>query len=378
MKHGNAGNEVVAAIEQAAHAKGYTLDAYQVAAARRLGDLTQTLLNPSLLMRLGHLMPRGLYLWGPVGRGKSFVLDTFFAAVPLPQKRRIHFHAFFREFHQRMFEHAATPNAIETALDSLLGDCRLLCFDEFHLHDIGDAMLVSRLFKALLNRRCVMVVTSNYPPQGLLPNPLYHERFLPTIELIEQHMDVQSVAGDLDYRASSDASADAFNQGAFVSPGTAQQRQHLGVPVGLPETGPLTVNHRVLEGLVLDDDTVYFRFADLCEADSATIDYLALADRYTRWVIDAVPRLSMASAAGQQRFLNVIDVLYDKRATLFLISELPFDQMMDACEAGDLARTRSRVSQLRDMHQALPEATDRPAAVCDQRGIQSVLRRTGA
>lgn len=365
MKHGNAENEVVDAIEQAAHAKGYTLDAYQTAAAQRLGVLAQELLKPSLLMRLGHQMSRGFYLWGPVGRGKSFVLDAFFSAVPLPQKRRIHFHEFFREFHQRMFEHAATQNVIETALDSLLGDCRLLCFDEFHLHDIGDAMLVSRLFKALLNRRCVMVVTSNYSPKDLLPNPLYHERFLPTIELIEQHMDVQPIAGDLDYRASSDSSTDAFNQGAFVYPGTAQQRRHLDLPAGLPTTEPLTVNHRVLNGLVLNEHTVYFRFVDLCEADSATIDYLALADRYTRWVLDAVPRLSTASAAGQQRFLNVIDVLYDRRAILFLISELPFDHMMDACEAGDLARTRSRVSQLRDTRQALLESISRPETVCD-------------
>jgi cell division protein ZapE len=355
MKRGSPGNDVIAAIEQAAHAKGYRLDEYQMAVVQRLGALTQKLLNPSLLMRLGHGAPQGLYLWGPVGRGKSFLLDTFFAAIPLQEKRRVHFHAFFREFHQRMFDHAATRNAIGVALDSLLGDCRLLCFDEFHLHDIGDAMLMSRLFKALFNRRCVVVVTSNYPPQGLLPNPLYHERFLPTIQLIEQHMEVQSVAGDTDYRAASNASADAFNQGAFICPGTTEQRQSLGLPAGPLITETLTVNHRALTGLTLDESTVYFRFVDLCEADSATIDYLVLVDHYGRWILDGVPRLSTASAAGQQRFLNLIDVLYDRRSTLFLISEVPFSQMMDDCESGDLARTRSRLSQLRDTGQAVPE-----------------------
>lgn len=355
MKHGSPGNDVIAAIEQAAHAKGYTLDTYQVAVAQRLGALTQKLLKPSLLMRLGQGIPQGLYLWGPVGRGKSFMLDAFFAAVPLQQKRRVHFHAFFREFHQRMFDHGATRNAVGMALDDLLGDCRLLCFDEFHLHDIGDAMLMSQLFKALFNRRCVVVITSNYPPEGLLPNPLYHERFLPTIQLIEQHLEVQPVAGDTDYRASSNASADAFNQGAFICPGTARQRQILGLPDGPVITETLTVNRRPLTGLALDESTVYFTFADLCEADSATIDYLALVDRYARWIIDAVPRLSTASAAGQQRFLNLIDVLYDRRSVLFLISEVPLSQMMDDCESGDLARTRSRVSQLREICHAMPE-----------------------
>lgn len=355
MKYGSLGNDLIAAIEHAAHAKGYKLDACQVEAAQRLGALTQKLLAPPLLGRIRHSYPQGLYLWGPVGRGKSFLLDTFFAAIPLQQKRRVHFHAFFREFHQRMFDYAATQNAIGLALDNMLGDCRLLCFDEFHLHDIGDAMLISRLFKALFNRRCVVVVTSNYPPQGLLPNPLYHERFLPTIQLIEQHLEIQPVAGDTDYRASSNASADAFNQGAFICPGTARQRQSLGLPDGPVITETLTVNRRPLTGLALDESTVYFTFADLCEADSATIDYLALVDRYARWIIDAVPRLSTASAAGQQRFLNLIDVLYDRRSVLFLISEVPLSQMMDDCESGDLARTRSRVSQLREICHAMPE-----------------------
>ncbi|WP_263261812.1 cell division protein ZapE [Pseudomonas sp. RIT-PI-S] len=357
MKRRSPGNELVAAIEQAAQAKGYRLDTYQAAATERLGELAQGLLSPSLLMQLGYGTPRSLYLWGPVGRGKSFLLDTFFAAIPLQQKRRVHFHAFFRELHQRMFDHAATHDAMGAALDSLLGNCRLLCFDEFHLHDIGDAMLISRLFKALFKRHCVLVVTSNYPPQGLLPNPLYHERFLPTIELIEQHMDIQSIAGDVDYRTSTNASADAFNQGAFICPGNAEQRRSLGLPPGAVATEAITVNHRALTGLVLDETTVYFTFAQLCEAASATMDYLALVDRYDCWILDAVPRLSSASPAGQQRFLNLIDVLYDRRCTLFLISEVEFSQMMDACEAGDLARTRSRVSQLRWTLPTLQKAT---------------------
>lgn len=349
MKHYSA-HEMMTALEEAAAAKGYSLDTYQLAAAQRLGDMAQALLHPSLFMQLGYRGPRSLYLWGPVGRGKSFLLDAFFAAIPLQHKRRVHFHAFFRELHQRLFDHAASGAAMANALDSLLGECRLLCFDEFHLHDIGDAMLISRLFKALFKRHCVLVLTSNYPPQGLLPNPLYHERFLPTIELIEQHMDIQALAGEMDYRTGDHASADAFNEGAFISPGDYEQRQRLGLPSQPVTTETINVNGRTLKGLALDEHTLYFRFADLCEAASASIDYLALVERYNRWVLDDMPRLSSASAAGQQRFLNLIDVLYDRRCTLFLISTLPFAEVMDDCEVGDLARTRSRLSQLRWTH----------------------------
>jgi cell division protein ZapE len=346
MKHYTA-QEMVAALEGAAAAKGYNLDTYQLTATQRLGEMAQALLHPSLLMQLGHRTPRSLYLWGPVGRGKSFLLDAFFAAIPLHHKRRVHFHAFFRELHQRMFDQAASGNAMANALDSMLGECRLLCFDEFHVHDIGDAMLISRLFKALFKRHCVLVLTSNYPPQGLLPNPLYHERFLPTIELIEQHMEVQALAGDVDYRTEDTASADAFNQGAFISPGSPEQRQRFSLPIAPVAPEAINVNGRTLKGLALDARTLYFRFGDLCEAASASIDYLALVERYNCWVLDDVPRLSSASAAGQQRFLNLIDVLYDKRCTLFMISTLPFADVMDDCEVGDLARTRSRLSQLR-------------------------------
>lgn len=356
MKSHNPGQALIAAIESAAHAKGYSLDSHQQAATQGLGKLAQELLRPPLLARLGLVAPRSLYLWGPVGRGKSFLLDTFFAAIDLEQKRRVHFHAFFRELHQLMFEHRGQSDAMGTALDTLLGQCRLLCFDEFHLHDIGDAMLISRLFKALFKRHCVLVVTSNYPPEGLLPNPLYHERFLPTIKLIEQHMDIQAVAGEVDYRTSDQASADAFNEGAYICPGNAGQRQSLGLPPGRVATEAITVNRRVLTGLALDDRTLYFTFQHLCEAESATIDYLALVEHYDRWILDDMPQLSKASAAAQQRFLNLIDVLYDRRCTLFIISARTFDQAMDSCEVADLARTRSRISQLRGVHPALHDA----------------------
>lgn len=137
---------------------------------------------------------RSLYLHGAVGRGKSWLLDGFFQALPMAEKQRVHFHDFFAHLHRGMFTHRQQRDALGVTLDELLDGCRVLCFDEFHVHDIGDAMLISRLFKALFRRGVWVLVTSNYPPAGLLPNPLYHQRFKPVIELISARMDVMEVS----------------------------------------------------------------------------------------------------------------------------------------------------------------------------------------
>lgn len=153
------------------------------------------------LAQLGQGQPRSLYLYGSVGRGKSWLLDGFFQAVPVEAKRRLHFHDFFARLHQGMHRHRALDDALGATLDELVGGCQVLCFDEFHVHDIGDAMLLTRLFNALFARGVFLLVTSNYAPEGLLPNPLYHERFLPVIRLINGRMQVLEVGGDTDFRS---------------------------------------------------------------------------------------------------------------------------------------------------------------------------------
>lgn len=143
---------------------------------------------------------KGLYVWGRTGRGKSFIVDHFFASLPLAEKRRVHFHYFFRELHQRL--NASPAPALPAVLAQMTDGCRLLCFDEFHLHDPGDAMLVKALLTRLFQRDIILLATSNYPPDQLLANPLYHERFVPSIMLIKQHMTIAALNGEEDYRAS--------------------------------------------------------------------------------------------------------------------------------------------------------------------------------
>lgn len=345
---------IVSRIEAAAASRGYTLDAHQNACVVRLGQLAEDVLHKPLIQIR---KPKGLYVWGPVGRGKSFLLDAFFNALPIEEKKRVHFHEFFRELHQRLFELSGSDHGMDDALDEMLEDCKLLCFDEFHLHDIGDAMLISRVFKAIFARDCLLLTTSNYAPEGLLPNPLYHERFLPTIRLIEAHMDVLSIAGDIDYRSLANEGSDSFGLGAFISPGCASQRELLGLPEHGKGRTVLQINHRPLHVTAVSDGLLHLNFSDICEAPTATMDYLALVNQYSCWVIEDVPRISTASAAAQQRFLNLVDVLYDKRCTVFLISALPLIEAIDSCDIADIVRTRSRLSQMRQFAKESAEKT---------------------
>ncbi|MFT0866094.1 cell division protein ZapE [Pseudomonas sp. CAM1A] len=301
----------------------------------------------AMAMLLGSLdagQARSLYLHGAVGRGKSWLLDGFFQAVPTTSKRRLHFHDFFARLHQGMHHHRAQDDALGATLDALLGHCQVLCFDEFHVHDIGDAMLLKRLFDALFARRVVLLLTSNYAPEGLLPNPLYHARFLPVIRLINRHMQVLEVAGEADFRSlPSNREHQRFTQGHYVWPGDARQRVALRVPT--PQRVWLEVNKRPLRALASEGRQVMFSFDDLCEQPTAVIDYLALAERYDRWIIDGLDDLAECSLAAQQRFVNLVDVLYDQDREVLMIGRQALEKSLGGAIA-DLVRTRSRLGQL--------------------------------
>ncbi|SEO33775.1 cell division protein ZapE [Pseudomonas sp. ok266] len=327
-----------------ASGQGYTLSHSQ---QRVIECMAQ---QASLLLAANSRTTPSLYLFGAVGRGKSWLLDGFFQALPITQKRRLHFHQFFAQLHQGMFSHRLQDDALEVTLDELLQDCRVLCFDEFHVHDIGDAMLITRLFKALFKRRILLLVTSNYAPEGLLPNPLYHARFKPVIELINTHMQVMEVGGPHDYRSQTRHSAhQIFTQGHYVWPATPAQRTALDLPPAEAPAVALTVGTRQFQARFFEKRRVGFTFNDLCEQPTAVMDYLELCRRFDRWIIDDLPELAECSIAAQQRFINLIDVLYDQDKHLTLLGRFPLRESLDG-QAIDLARTRSRLGQLQEVH----------------------------
>jgi cell division protein ZapE len=324
--------------------QGYTLSHSQ---QRVIDCMAQ---QASLLFGAGNRTAPSLYLFGAVGRGKSWLLDGFFQALPITQKRRLHFHQFFAQLHQGMFSHREQDDALEVTLDELLEDCRVLCFDEFHVHDIGDAMLITRLFKALFKRRILLLVTSNYAPEGLLPNPLYHARFKPVIELINTRMQVMEVGGPHDYRSQARQSAhQIFTQGHYVWPATPAQRTALELPPADTPAIQISIGTRQFQARLCEERRVGFTFGDLCEQPTAVMDYLELCRRFDRWIIDDLPELGECSIAAQQRFINLIDVLYDQDKHLTLLGRLPLCESLDGY-AIDLARTRSRLGQLQEMH----------------------------
>ncbi|BBH47104.1 cell division protein ZapE [Pseudomonas sp. KU43P] len=329
-------SELLDWFEEKARSRGYQLSDGQ---RRVIASMTEQL----ALLPGGQ--PCSLYLHGSVGRGKSWLLDGFFQAVPIEAKQRLHFHDFFARLHQGMHRHRQLDDALGATLDDLLGNCQVLCFDEFHVHDIGDAMLLTRLFNALFERGIFLLVTSNYAPEGLLPNPLYHERFLPVIRLINGRMQVLEVGGDTDFRSlPANREHQRFTQGHYVWPGDAAQRQALKVPVEQPVM--LEVNKRPLRALAIEGRRAVFAFDDLCEKATAVIDYLVLAGQYEEWIIDGLDDLSECTLAAQQRFANLVDVLYDQDRQVTVIGQRPLEQSLGGPLA-DLMRTRSRLGQLR-------------------------------
>lgn len=328
---------------QNAHAQGYTLSHSQRRVIDCMAQHATALLGKSV-----KTLP-GLYLHGAVGRGKSWLLDGFFQAIPIEHKQRLHFHEFFARLHQGMFAHRDQPDALAFALDEQLSGCRVLCFDEFHVHDIGDAMLITRLFKALFQRGILLLVTSNYPPEGLLPNPLYHARFKPVIDLIHGRMQVMEVGGPHDYRSQMRTHAQQlFTQGRYVWPGSAAQRQALKLPRHITPALQLAVGTRHLQARHCADRTIVFTFADLCDYPTAVMDYLELCRRFDHWIIDELPNLADCSMAARQRFINLIDVLYDQDKHLTLLGQHSLCESLGG-DAIDLARTRSRLGQLMEV-----------------------------
>lgn len=296
---------------------GYVLDGGQLTAIDQLSVLGER--------------RRGVYLHGPVGRGKSFLADAFFDVLPVKRKRRVHFHSFFQELHARISARLHEHGAVKKAVAELVGRCDVLAFDEFHLHDVGDAMLMTRLLETLKAGKVMIVATSNYPPDGLLPNPLYHDHFLPGIALVKELMDTVELTGATDYRHLHGRPRSRFETGEIV-----RETELPAAPV------TLTINGRDLTALGIDGNRVWFHFGDLCEKPTSTQDYLELAKRCDDWVITAVPRLETVDREAQQRFANVVDVLVDSDVRLTLVSDHPLKDIVGG-EALDLARTASRL-----------------------------------
>jgi cell division protein ZapE len=294
--------------------------------------------------------PKGIYLWGPVGRGKSMLMDMFFAAAPVEHKQRVHFHSFMLDVHERI-EHerrAQSDEPVAKVAADLAGEATLLCFDEFQVNDIADAMILERLFRALFEAGTVVVATSNRRPERLYENGLQRERFLAFIALLSERLNIVALDSGRDYRLMrmrgrkvyhwpNDAAAHRALEAAFADlTDGAEVRSEtltvLGRPLVVPRVGR---------------NVAWFFFDELCARPLAAPDYLALAERYAAIVVEGIPRLAARERNEAQRFHILIDALYEARALLVASAEVPPEQIYITGDgAFEFQRTVSRLNEM--------------------------------
>jgi cell division protein ZapE len=294
--------------------------------------------------------PKGLYLFGGVGRGKSMLMDLFFAAAPLAHKRRVHFHSFMLDVHDRIERERRTRTSeplLRVAAD-LAAEATLLCFDEFQVNDIADAMILERLFRALFDAGTVVVATSNRHPLRLYENGLQRDRFLPFIGLLQERLDVVALDSGRDYRL-----ARMIGQPTYFHPlGAESHRALAGAFTALTEDLPageetLTVMKRPLHVPRRAGNVAWFSFEELCAQPLSAVDYLALAERFAAILVEGIPCLAPQQRNEAQRFHILIDTLYEARA-LFLASAAvpPQEIYVEGDGSFEFQRTVSRLMEM--------------------------------
>ena len=295
--------------------------------------------------------PSGLYIHGPVGRGKSMLMDLFFEASAVPAKRRVHFHAFMLEVHARLNAQrrdGAAQEPLAALADHLIERAWLLCFDEFQVQNIADAMILGRLFEALFERDLVVVATSNFAPERLYEDGLNRERFLPFVELLRERVAVVPLAGDTDYRLERLRDVATYHQPLGPATDTKLDQAFAALTdaaAGAPEV--IEVASRRLEVPKAARGVAWFDFEALCEQPLGAADYLALTERYHTVLLSGVPRLTPDKRNQARRFITLVDALYDRRVNLVIGAAAAPEELYPAGDgAFEFQRTVSRLIEM--------------------------------
>ncbi|WP_343639540.1 cell division protein ZapE [Roseateles sp.] len=334
--------------------RGYTADPAQLRAvaalqrcqdewadykARRSNAVTKLLVRPPL--------PRGVYMFGGVGRGKSFLMDCFFQAVPLTRKTRLHFHEFMREVHRELQELKGIQDPLEELGKRIARRFRLICFDEFHVADVTDAMILYRLLDALFRHRVSIVTTSNFHPDGLYPNGLHRDRILPAIELLKQHLEVINVDNGTDYRQRSLEHVELYHTPLNADTEQALTAAFESLAEARDEDPLLHIEHREIRSRRRAGGVVWFDFSELCGGPRSQNDYLELATQFHTLILSNVPAMPPRLASEARRFTLLVDVLYDRRVKLIISAAVPAEQLYtEGPLAHEFPRTVSRLQEM--------------------------------
>lgn len=307
--------------------------------------------GPGLLDRLLKRRPEpilGLYIWGGVGRGKTYLMDHFFEAIPFTEKRRVHFHRFMQEIHAELRTLPKNPDPLPIIAQRLASKTRLLCLDEFHVQDIGDAMLLAGFLKALFENGVTLVTTSNLPADELYKNGLQRERFLPAIALIKQYTRQAHLDGDIDYRSALLERTGTYHLSHDPQVGQVMREQfHALAPSNITMAAKLDINQRVIDSIAVSDDVAWFDFGALCETARSSADYMEIANQFHTVIISDIPPLPEAKDDAAQRFIHLIDALYDHKVKTIISAATRPEQLYQGRRHGfAFQRTASRLQEM--------------------------------
>ena len=316
--------------------RGFAADDAQYAAVLRLQRVYEEWMaykskRSSALRRLvvKPPLPRGVYLWGGVGRGKSFLMDSFYLTLPLVRKRRVHFHHFMRDVHREMDTLRGTTDPLDAVAERIATRYRLICFDEFHVNDIADAMILGRLLQKTMDRGVVYCMTSNYHPDQLYLNGLKRENFLPTIALINERLDVVNVDSGIDYRLRSLEQVQVYHMPLGPDAEAALMATFRRIADVEEEHHELDVEGRVIPYRHRAGGVVWFDFRVLCGHGRSQLDYLDLAKRFHSVIVSGVPQFGEENPDELRRFTLLVDVFYESRIKLILSAAATLDRLLD-------------------------------------------------
>ena len=345
---------VKAAYQAELTSRGYTADPAQLRAvdalercandwstfkAARSNTLKKLINRPEI--------PRGVYLYGGVGRGKSFLMDCFFAAVPLRRKVRLHFHEFMREVHRELSVLQGTVDPLDVLAKRMAKKYRLICFDEFHVADITDAMILHRLLAALFDNGVGFVTTSNFKPDDLYPGGMHRDRVLPAIDLLNARLEVVNVDNGTDYRRRTMEQVKLYHTPLGAQADSEMRQAFTKLAERHDEDPALHIESREIHARRRAGGIVWFDFKTLCGGPRSQNDYLEIASQFHTVLLSDVPRMPIRMASEARRFTWLVDVLYDRRVKLIISAEAePENLYTEGPLAHEFPRTASRLHEM--------------------------------
>lgn len=351
-------DSLVAHYESELNRLGHQPDVIQRHAVLELDDLRRRLLISTQPRNFWQrLLPRnntetqlerGLYFWGGVGRGKTWLMDLFYHSLPFKQKQRSHFHRYMQFIHEELKRHRDRADPLDIIAEQIAHKTRVLCFDELYVSDIADAMLLGNLFRGLFDRGVTLVATSNCAPDELYKDGLQRARFLPTIKLIKENTQILNIDSGIDYRLRHLEHARTWfdNQ----QPGTQQEMLSLFMHLtegASTENGSLELNHRKLKVKRISSNALWFEFKELCDGPRGSADYIELARCYHSIFISGMPQLNASTDNQARRFINLVDEFYDRGVKLFVSAATPPEDIYQGTQLGfEFRRCLSRLTEM--------------------------------